>query len=360
MAQLYLIGKVIAAKLPLSIAFKNMMFKHYFLIGLFFLLSAQFTEAKKEEEKLAETTEEMLEPAVEKPDLEEEISTQIEKALTTGEAVWLGEEGANFLSLYKSNSFKKTHGGILFLHDIGANSDWPNLIKPLRLAFPKKGWDTLSIQLPMVNVDAEKTEYLGQFDEAVSRVNAGVEFLKQKGLTSIVILGHGMGSIVAIYDLNKNPQESVKALIAVSLSGSDTIKPPLKIESQPIENMADPATMEKPDKKKKDEMKEKAAEPTMAEIDPAAEIPERDLFAEMAKIRIPFLDIYAQQDHQDVVREAEKRSETIEGNNQDYFQWEIEGADHYYRGLEEQLLKRLRGWLKKQVVEKKPSISPNA
>ncbi|MFK8068031.1 MAG: DUF3530 family protein [Gammaproteobacteria bacterium] len=357
MAQLYLIGKVIAAKLPLSITFKNMMLKHYFLIGLLFLFSAQLPAAEKEEEKPAEATEETLEPEVEKPTLESEISTQIEKALTTGEAIWLGEEGANFLGLYKSNSFKETLGGILFLHDMGSNSDWPNLIKPLRLAFPKKGWDTLSIQLPMVNVDAEKTAYLSHFDEAVSRTNAGIEFLKQKGLTSIVILGHGMGSIVAIFDLNKNPQELVKGLIAMSLSGSDTIKPPLK-ETPPSEKLTAPAATKEPSKEKKEEKKEEAPEPAMTE-EPAAEIPERDLFAEMAKIKIPFLDIYAQQDHQDVVREAEKRSESMEGNNQSYFQWEIEGADHYYRGLEKQLLKRLRGWLKKQIVEKKPPVSPN-
>lgn len=315
-------------------------------------------EEKKEEENLAEAVAGMAPKPIPEPDLEKEISEQIEKNIKTGEAVWLGEADATFLGLYKANSFKKTHGAILFLHDIGANADWANLIKPLRLSFAKKGWHTLSIQLPMVKIDDPKLDYLSHFDESVTRVNTGIEFLKQKTLTNIVIIGHGMGAVSAVFDLNKTPQQAITGLITMSLSGSETLKITSEETSKPVEEIANPTSEEAAQKEKKQE-KKKEPEPASME-EPQTDIPDRDLFAAIAKIKIPFLDIYAQQDLQDVVREAEKRSEIMESSgNPTFFQWEIEGADHYYRGQEDQITKRLRGWLKKQVIERKPPMSPN-
>ncbi len=323
------------------------MIKRYLLIGLLITSPIHAAEEKKAEESLAAEVAGMAEPKSTKPDREKEISTLIEKSFRGGEVVWLGNVDDAFLAIHKENTWKETQGAILLLHDLGANADWPQLINPLRLAFPKKGWHTLSLQLPMVTSDVEKKVYLSQFDEAISRVNAGIEFLKQKNISNIVIVGHGIGSAAGVFYVTQNPQAPVTALITISLPGENSLR--LADQSEPAEEISDPA--KDPVEKPKEKAEEKTPpEPTAAtETAPAEEPPsDRNLFAEMEKIKIPLLDIYAQQDHQNVVREAEKRLEMMQKtDNPAFFQWEIEGADHYFRGTENRLIKQLRGWLRK-------------
>ncbi len=321
--------------------------KRYLLIGLLITSPIHAAEEKKAEESLAAEVAGMAESESTKPDREKEISTLIEKSFRGGEVVWLGNVDDAFLAIHKENTWKDTHGAILLLHDLGANADWSQLINPLRLAFPKKGWHTLSLQLPIVTSDVEKKVYLNQFDEVISRVNAGIDFLKQKNISNIVIVGHGIGSAAGVFYVTQNPQAPVTALITISLPGENSLR--LADLSEPAEEISDPA--KDPVEKPKEKAEEKSPpEPAVSTETAPAEKPQsdRNLFAEMEKIEIPLLDIYAQQDHQDVVREAEKRLEMMQKtDNLAFFQWEIEGADHYFRGAETRLIKRLRGWLRK-------------
>ena len=324
--------------------------KRYLLISLFLTLPIHAAEEKKADENLAAEVAGLAEPESTKPDREKEISTLIEKSFRGGEAVWLGDVDDASLALYKENTWKDTQGAILLLHDLGANADWPQLINPLRLAFPKKGWHTLSLQLPMVTPDVEKKVYLGQFDEAVARVGTGIEFLKQKNISNIVIVGHGFGSAIGIFYLSQNPKSSVSAMVAISLVGENTLNIS-KADKESEESITDPVD---PDPGAQKQPLEKQAEKPVTEPPANAKelaeppLPDRSIMAEMEKIKIPFLDIYGQLDHQDVIREAESRLELMQkADNPAFFQWKIEGADHYFRGAEKLMIKRLRGWLKK-------------
>ncbi len=320
------------------------MCRPYFLLLLLFCSSAQAGEEKKEAEEVAPE-----EAVVSEPDREEQMSKLIEKNLRSGESIWLGNVDDAFLALYKKDSSKKTQGGILILHDLGANANWPQLINPLRLGLAKKGWHTLSVQLPMVDPEVEKEAYLTHFDEAVVRVGAGIEQLKQKDVNNIVIIGHGMGAAVGTFYLSQTPKAPVAALVTISLVGQDVLKP--KRQREPAEELSSPdPDAEKTEEKKTEEGGEKlTAEPETASTTSVDEVPlpDRDLFSEMMKIKVPFLDTYAQQDHQDVLREAERRIEIMQqSENLNYSQWEVEGAGHYFRGHDARLIKRLRGWLK--------------
>lgn len=336
---------------------KFTMLNRYLLISLFFASPIHAAEEKKSEESLAAEVAGMAEPKTSKPDREKEISKLIEKSFRGGEALWLKNDDNTFLALYKENTWKETQGAILLLHDLGASTDWPQLINPLRLGFPKKGWHTLSLQLPFVTLAEDKKVYLGRFDEAIARVNAGIEFLKQKNISNIVIIGHGTGSAIGVFYLNQNPQASVSALVTISIPGEKSLQLPVKTES--TKKMTDPNT--DPDAKKKTE--EKAPPEDPASKPPAAEetILDRNLFAGIEQIKIPFLDIYAQIDYQDVTREALKRLELMQKtDNKAYSQWKIKGADHYFRGVEDRLIKRLRGWLKNHAKDKETSSPPTS
>jgi len=320
---------------------KTTLFRQFILICMLIVLPIHAAEEKKAKENLTKEVAEMPAPELSKPDREQEISLLIEKNLHSGEAVWLGNADKKFLALYKENTWKETQGAILLLHDLGANANWPQLIRPLRLAFPKKGWHTLSLQLPMVMPDEEKESYLSRFDEAVSRINAGIEFLKQKNISNIVIVGHGMGAVIGIFYVNQNPQAPVTALVAISLPGENTLRPQTKPGSADKIQAPDNDTTN--DKKKSDKKSPLNDTHGKQEVPP-----ERNLYAEMEEIKIPFLDVYAQVDHEDVVREALKRSELMKKtDNQAYTQWQVTGADHYFRGVVERFIKHLRGWLKK-------------
>lgn len=297
-------------------------------------------EEKKEEEGVEAPTE----ASVVEPSREEEMSKLVEANLQSGEAIWLGNVDDAFLSLYEEDTSRNTQGGVLILHDLGANANWPQLILPLRLTLAEKGWHTLSIQLPMVSPDADKQDYLKLFDESVSRVNLGIEQLQQQNIENIVVIGHGVGGAIGAFYLSQTDNAPVTAFVTISLVGEDVLKPEKKevLEESPV---SEPLAAEKtPAEKKK-----VTAEPEQnSGVEEEPPLPERDLFAEMEKVVIPFFDIYAEQDHQDVMREAHKRMEVMrKSENQNYSQWQVSGADHYFRGHEARLIKRLRGWLKK-------------
>jgi len=76
--------------------------------------------------------------------------------------------------------------------------------------------------------------------------------------------------------------------------------------------------------------------------------PTIDLLGLIEKSKIPVLDIYGSRDFKKVISQApDRRLAAKKGNNRQYVQIEIEGADHYFNKMENVLVKRIRGWLDK-------------
>ena len=59
---------------------------------------------------------------------------------------------------------------------------------------------------------------------------------------------------------------------------------------------------------------------------------------------IVVLDLYGENDHENVVNTAAERRKAAAGNTA-YRQLQVPGADHFYDGQEAQLLKAVTGWL---------------
>lgn len=64
------------------------------------------------------------------------------------QVLWLPTGGTPALGLYQPQGSGELHGSVILFHDDQTHADWPNLVRPLRLGLPDKGWDTLSLQLP--------------------------------------------------------------------------------------------------------------------------------------------------------------------------------------------------------------------
>ena len=77
--------------------------------------------------------------------------------------------------------------------------------------------------------------------------------------------------------------------------------------------------------------------------------PAIDILGLVEKTQIPGIRSYSGgRDLRNVINQApDRRLAAKKGNNRQYVQLEIEGADHYFNKMEDVLIKRIRGWLDK-------------
>jgi len=254
------------------------------LIGLaFFALSGQGVAASKSDQAK-----------------EKRWEAQIVPSLLVGEAVKLKAADVEFLGLYTENDTDKALGGVILLHGMGAHPAWPSIIDPLRMSLPESGWHTLSLQMPILKNEAVYKDYLPLFDEVPVRIQAGVDYLKAKGINNIVIIGHSLGNTMTTNYLATKKDPSVRAFVAIAL-GPGYPK--------------DPRT---------------------------------DSYTNFSKVTIPTLDIYGSSDSDRIIKNARKRKKVAKkAGNKEYQQVKVEGANHFFTSMEDVLLQRIRGWLKK-------------
>jgi pimeloyl-ACP methyl ester carboxylesterase len=239
---------------------------------------------------------------------------QISDGLLVGEAVNLtsGKDSGkdSFLALYTPAGGSERRGGVLLLHGLGAHPDWPDVIAPLRQELPDAGWATLSLQLPILPNDAKFKEYLPLFPAADARISAGIRYLQQQGVTTIALVGHSLGAAMGAHFLaSKAPgSEGVRAFVGIGMN----------------------------------------AHPGSVAHTPDA----------LAKITVPVLDLYGTQDLLGVLASAKARARAArQANNSAYRQVEIPGADHFFRHLEDTLVKRVASWLTHTTAETSSSAS---
>jgi pimeloyl-ACP methyl ester carboxylesterase len=241
-------------------------------------------------------------------DLEKEKrwSTQIADGLVVGESVQLDAGGTAFMGIFTEAADGPTGRAVILAHGMGAHPDWPDIINPLRSDLPDHGWSTLSIQMPILANDAALKDYAPLFDEVAPRIEAAVKFLREQSNQTIVLIGHSLGASMAASYLSGNEQPEIQGFIAIGLSVTAV----------------------------NDKMNNALA---------------------LEKIQIPVLDLYGSRDLAGVLRSVKARKKASrKAGNSNYQQLEIEGADHFFVGLEDTLNRRVYGWLKTN-FEKKTS-----
>lgn len=226
---------------------------------------------------------------------ESDLADSINKTLTLGKAVWLEAEGKKFLGLYRQTEKATSKGTAIILHDIDGHPNQQQLIYDLRTFLPEHGWTTLALQMPLREVGAEQEEYYALFPEAAARIQAGIRYAKDNGATKVVVLGYGLGGLMAVYTLSEQAVD-ISALIAISLSVPTT-------ENQSAQTL---------------------------EL--------------IKKIKIPLLDIYGAVDVPNVTETARERRAAAKDNPR-YRQVKINDEDHTYQHDEGLLVKRIYSWM---------------
>jgi hypothetical protein len=167
----------------------------------------------------------------------------------------------SFLALWKPANSAEPEGVVIIVPGAGENADWPQAISPLRHKFPDANWGSLSLSLPDVSVDtlpprvmeapkatvdtsskeastadkpieqAASAEAEGT-DPAVvpgadeqdksdasrifDRIDAAVAFAQTQSARSVVLLGHGTGAWWAARYLSEKQPSQVQKFVMVA------------------------------------------------------------------------------------------------------------------------------------------------
>jgi predicted esterase len=243
---------------------------------------------------------------------EADFADEIAKTKYLGKMLWLEAEGQKFLGLYTETERKSNKGTIIILHDQGGHPNQLQLIKSLRTFLPEHNWSTLSLQMPVREMDADADEYYALFPEALARIQAGINYLQSNKTENIILAGYGLGAMMAVYSQSEKVAD-IKAMVLISLAVPDT--------------------------------QHKSAQ-TLAFI---------------KKITIPMLDVYADRDLAAIVESARDRRLAAK-ENAAYRQVKIGEEDHLYQHDEGLVVKRIYSWVERvaatgENIGKKPPIT---
>jgi len=243
---------------------------------------------------------------------EKQFSKQLAKEVTVGEVVNLPSKEQEFLAIYTKTNTKNSRGGIILLHDLGTHADWPDIIALLRSELPVKGWNTLSLQLPILPDSTLPKEMDQIFMEIDTRINSGINFYAEKGIYNLVLIGHSFGAVAGIkYLANKiDRRKEIIAFVGISMY-NDSYSVNFQQEQSPTNSAS-------------------------------------------LSLNIPVLDIYGSMDYEKVVASAKHRA--LEAKNSqaaNFSQVVLSGADHHFTGLSHNLINRVGTWLNHQA----PSMS---
>jgi len=241
--------------------------------------------------------------AASKSDLakEKRWEAQIVDSLLVGEAIKLNANNVEFLGLYAEPTTEKVKGAVILLHGMGGHPAWPDVIDPLRMQLPELGWHTLSLQMPILGNEATAKDYPPLLLEVPARIQAGVNYLKIKGINNIVLSGHSIGATMASFYLSTHRDPAVKTFAILS-GGFGVLKDKLMDSINHFRNIKG----------------------------------------------VNIFDIYGSEDLKPVLEVIGIRSSLGKKLHKDHYRLiKVHGANHFYRDKQEELIKVLNTELSK-------------
>ncbi|AXM97729.1 alpha/beta hydrolase family protein [Pseudomonas plecoglossicida] len=210
-------------------------------------------------------------PAPRPPLLErsQEDAQALERLVPKAEQQTLEAGSESFLALWKPANDSDPQGTVIIVPGAGENADWPNAVGPLRRKFPDIGWHSLSVSLPDLVADspqarvetapaaetqksegesapakdtpADANANIAQATAADSdtaqstdaeqaseqkdpadaerifaRLDAAVAYAQQHNSRSIVLIGHGSGAYWAARYLSEKQPPQVQKLVMIA------------------------------------------------------------------------------------------------------------------------------------------------
>nr|WP_288912966.1 alpha/beta hydrolase family protein [uncultured Pseudomonas sp.] len=218
------------------------------------------------------------EKPVERPPLlerSEEEATALEREIPVQEQQQLQTGSDTFLALWKPANTSEPKGAVIIVPGAGETADWPQVIGPMRKKLPDIEWSSLSITLPDLQSDviaprvvetppetkpadvagaapdattaapieqvaggeadavdpvvAQTSEehLLADAERIFARIDAALAYAEQQGARSIVLLGHGTGAYWAARYLNEKQPSQIERFVMVAAQTPLAVKPAL-------------------------------------------------------------------------------------------------------------------------------------
>ena len=217
---------------------------------------------------------------------EERWREQVEDSIMDGESVDLVVEGRNVFAIY-TEAEEGSDKGLIVVHGMGIHPNWQQVVQPIRVEMAGHGWNTLALQMPILHNEAEYEEYVALYPEVPPRLRAAEAFLKEKGIQTMVIAAHSQGATMASYYFSRHAS-NVKGLIAIGMGATQNDSHVNSAES-------------------------------------------------LKRITVPVLDLYGDDDLPGVLETVDVRKAGA-ANNARYSQQVIEGANHFFDGVDDELI----------------------
>ncbi len=231
------------------------------------------------------------------PDLEREqrLVDEIIDDIFDGEPVMLSDGEREFLGIY--TEAEEAKGAAIIMHGRGFHPDWPDAINPLRVGLVENGWNTLSLQMPVLEKEAKYNDYVFIFPASYPRIEAAIKYASEQGNDKVVLFAHSCIVHMVMSWINKHGAEGVDAVVGIGMGATDYKQPML--EDFPFD-----------------------------------------------RITVPVLDIYGEEDYPAVHRMAPDRLAAMQAaGNPRSAQVVVPGADHYFKGKGDLLVQEVSGWL---------------
>jgi hypothetical protein len=250
----------------------------YFYIGFIILLAVQVWPVTASDNKR-----------------EQDYAAMLEQQPLLGKIVWFETAGQRVLGLYTEAEKTDNTNAVIILHDMGAYPDQKLVVFELRTQLPLHNWTSLALQMPLRETSASEEDYYSLFPEAEARIANAVDYLHTHGVKNIVLVGYGLGALMATYTVSKKPS-AFAGLITISL---------------PV---------------------------------PAATASEVQAENFIKTISLPFLDLYAEFDLPTVLDTVRLRRMAGK-DNPVFWQQQLDNENHTYQQDHERLVKRVYSWL---------------
>jgi len=204
------------------------------------------------------------------PERSQEEAFALQRSLPPGEQQQLSAGSETFLALWQPANTSEPQGTVIIIPGTGETADWPQAVAPLRQKLPDADWSSLSLTLPDLQSNAPQPRILESATAPVSteppskdantaapieqvaggegevpdqlvpqthdeqlkadaqriflRIDAALAFAEQQNAGSIVLLGHGTGAYwAARYLSEKQPAQVAKlVMVAAQVPASST------------------------------------------------------------------------------------------------------------------------------------------
>lgn len=243
-------------------------------------------------------------------DREKRWVDQTIESIFDGEALFLDADGHQFYSIY-TESETPSNKGMIVVHGTGFHPNWEQVVQPVRVAMTSHGWNTLSIQMPILERDAHYEDYIALYPEVPARFRAAVKHLRAHGSEKIAIVAHSQGATMASYYV---ANESVANESVDSTDTEVTVADALVVIG----------------------MSAQYRQPQVSSAE------------SLKRIGIPVLDIYGSKDFATVLATTEKRANAA-SHNKNYSQKIIPNAYHFFDDHNKELINVLVDWLDQHI-----------